>query len=178
MAETVLGIEEMLAKKSAVDAKGVLRTQPIEGVQFRPARPVPHADGYVAEIARTSWDIVAAPIVQVHMTTTLPGRVRAWGLHRRTSDRLFVVSGLIKFVVFDGRKGSPSFGAFNEITVSDHSPGLLAIAPLLYHGWKNIGSAEAVIVNMPDRQYNYDQPDGLDLPWDSDSARTMIPYRW
>jgi dTDP-4-dehydrorhamnose 3,5-epimerase len=178
MEPDVSGMGEMLAKQSAVDRGGALRLGAIEGVRFRPTRPVPHDDGHVSEIARIDWEIVERPIVQVHLTTTLPGRVRAWGLHRATTDRLFVVSGLVKFVVFDGRTGSPTFGKFSEITVSETSPGLLTIAPFLYHGWKNIGAGAAAIVNMPDRMYDYDAPDALDLPWTSDAARRLIPYQW
>jgi dTDP-4-dehydrorhamnose 3,5-epimerase len=178
MAPDVIGMNELLGKQSAVDGRGGLRLGLIDGVQFRPTRPVPHEDGHVSEIARADWEIMAQPIVQVHMTTTLPGRVRAWGLHRNTTDRLFVVCGLVQIVVFDGRTGSSTFGKFNEITVSDKNPGLLTIAPLLYHGWKNIGTSDAVIVNMPDRMYDYDAPDALELPWQTDAARRLISYRW
>jgi dTDP-4-dehydrorhamnose 3,5-epimerase len=171
-------MSELLAKHSAVNNRGDLRLGMIEGVEFRPTRPVPHEDGVVAEIARADWEMIGGPLAQVHMTTTLPGRVRAWGLHQASTDRLFVVLGLIKLVVFDGRIGSPTFGKFNEFTVSEKNPGLLSIAPFLYHGWKNIGSNEAIIINMPERMYDYENPDALDLPWDSDAARRLIPYQW
>lgn len=178
MTDAIVGMDLLLAKQSAVNAQGNLRDTPINGVEFRPTRPVPHEDGHMSEVARTSWDIIKSPVVQVHVTTTLPGRIRAWGLHRQTSDRLFVASGLVKIVVFDGRRGSPTFQKFNEFSVSDRNPGLLTIAPNLYHGWKNIGTTEAVIINMPDRMYNYESPDALDLPWDTDAAAATVPYRW
>ena len=174
----VTGADELLAKKSAVDQSGNLRNQAIDGVIFRPTRPVPHEDGHVTEVARASWEILRAPVVQVHITTTFPGRVRAWGLHQLGTDRLFVVSGLVKIVIFDGRKASPTSDALNEFVVSEKNPGLLVIPPNLYHGWKNIGNSEAIIINMPDRMYDYEQPDALDLPWDSEAAAHIVPYRW
>jgi dTDP-4-dehydrorhamnose 3,5-epimerase len=174
----VVGGEELVAKQSAVNAQGKLRGTPIEGVQFRPTRPVPHDDGHVTEVARASWPELGNPVVQVHTTTTLPGRVRAWGLHQVSTDRLFVVLGLVRFVVYDARNGSPTFGRYNEFVVSEKNPGLLIIAPNLYHGWKNIGSNEAIIINMPDRMYNYEAPDALDLSWDSEAARRIVPYTW
>jgi dTDP-4-dehydrorhamnose 3,5-epimerase len=132
----------------------------------------------VTEVARASWEILRTPIVQIHITTTLPGRVRAWGLHQFSMDRLFVVSGLVTLVVFDGRSDSPTHGRVNAFTVSEKNPGLLLIPPNLYHGWKNIGTSEAVIINMPDRMYNYEQPDALDLPWDCEVAQRIVPYQW
>src|SRR5215471_15646233 len=161
-ASRVIGGSELVAKPSAVDEKGELRLQPIQGLVFRPTRPVPHEDGHVTEVARASWDIIGGPVVQVHITTTQPGRIRAWGLHQRSTDRLFVVSGLVSLVVFDGRVDSPTSGALNEFKVSERNPGLLVVPPNLYHGWKNIGTTEASIINMPSSQYDYDEPDALD----------------
>jgi len=174
----VVGWDSLVAKKSAVDKRGLLRYGPIEGLVFRPTRPVPHDDGHVTEVARSDWEMVDGPVVQVHITTTYTGRVRAWGLHQRSSDRLFVVDGLVKIVVYDGRKNSPTFGSVNEFTVSPENPALLIIPPYLYHGWKNIGTTKAIIINMPTAMYNHESPDALDLPWDSEAALNLIPYRW
>jgi dTDP-4-dehydrorhamnose 3,5-epimerase len=85
---------------------------------------------------------------------------------------------LVKIAVFDGRLDSPSYGGLNEFIVSEKNPGLLFITPNLYHGWKNIGTSEAIIINMPTSMYNYENPDALDLPWDSEAAARIIPYRF
>ncbi|HUW02298.1 MAG TPA: dTDP-4-dehydrorhamnose 3,5-epimerase family protein [Acidimicrobiales bacterium] len=172
------GREALVAKQSAVNADGALRQDPIDGLRFRPTRPVPHEDGTVAEVARDRWDEIDLPILQVHVTTTLPGRIRAWGLHQRSTDRLFVVSGLISIVVYDGRQNSPTHGSVNEFRVSDRNPGLLVIPPNLYHGWMNIGTDEAFIINMPSSQYEHEEPDALDLPYDDPRAPDIVPWRW
>jgi dTDP-4-dehydrorhamnose 3,5-epimerase len=174
----VLGGADLVAKMSAVDKQGELRNLPVEGVSFRATRPVPHEDGHVAEVARTDWPVMGGPILQVHITTTLPGRIRAWGLHQRSTDRLFVAEGLVKIAVFDGREGSATFGRLNVFTVSPKNPGLLVIEPNLYHGWKNVGTSEAIIINMPTSMYDHDAPDALDLPWDSELARRIIPFQF
>jgi dTDP-4-dehydrorhamnose 3,5-epimerase len=173
-----MGGNELAAKQSAVDERGRLKRTQIHDVVFRPTRPVPHEDGHVTEIARADWEQIGGPIVQVHMTTTFPGRHRAWGLHQRSADRLFVGKGLVKFAVFDGRIGSPTQGCLYELTMSEKNPGLLIVPPNLYHGWKNIGTNEAIIVNMPTSMYDYEKPDALDLPWDSEAAARIIPYRF
>jgi dTDP-4-dehydrorhamnose 3,5-epimerase len=175
----VTGSAELLAKKSAVNKDGQLRLLPVEGVLFRPTRPVPHEDGFLTEVARASWDMMTdLPVTQVHITTTFAGRIRAWGLHQISIDRLYVVTGLVKLVVFDGRLDSPTHGHVTELVVSERNPGLLIIPPNLYHGWKNIGTSEAIIINMPTSLYHYDGPDALDLPSDSEAAERIIPYRF
>jgi dTDP-4-dehydrorhamnose 3,5-epimerase len=174
----ITGLNSLVAKSSAVDANGQLRQAPIHDVRFRPTRPVPHEDGTVAEVARIAWSELDLPLTQVHITTTLAGRVRAWGLHLASTDRLFVVRGLVSIVVYDGREKSPTFGHLNEFKVSERNPGLLVIPPGLYHGWKNIGVDEAFIINMPSSQYEHDQPDALDLPYDSRIATDIVPFQW
>lgn len=174
----VTGGELLVPKHSAVNPDSSLRQHPIEGVRFHPVRPVPHEDGIVSEAARVSWPEVDQPLVQVHVTTTLPGRVRAWGLHQESSDRLFVVSGLVSIVVYDARLESATHGMLNEFRVSERNPGLLVIPPNLYHGWKNIGTHEAFLLNMPSRQYDYGSPDALDLPYESPRAAEVVPFRW
>jgi dTDP-4-dehydrorhamnose 3,5-epimerase len=174
----VVGFESLLSKRSAVDGNAAWRMAPIDGVALRAVRPVPHEDGTLAEVARASWPEVMQPIVQVHVTTTQPGRVRAWGLHQRSMDRLFVVSGLVSIVVYDGRRNSATFGALSEFKVSERNPALLVIPPNLYHGWKNIGTTEAFVINMPSVEYDYANPDALDLPYDAEHAPTIVPWRW
>ena len=46
------------------------------------------------------------------------------------------------------------------------------------HGWKNIGTDEAIVINMPTSTYRYDEPDAWDLPWDSQAAQELIPYQF
>ncbi|MGH6893355.1 MAG: dTDP-4-dehydrorhamnose 3,5-epimerase family protein [Dongiaceae bacterium] len=174
----IKGHNLLAPKSSAVDSSGALRVELIEGLKVRITRPVPHEDGHVIEIARKGWEILDAPVVQVHMTTTLPGRHRAWGLHRHSADRLFVARGLVKIAVYDGRTDSPTYGRVSEFTFSDRNPGLVVVPPNLYHGWKNIGTDEAIVINMPTSTYTYDEPDAWDLPWDSKAAEELIPYRF
>ncbi len=174
----VKGHNTLTQKRSAVDSSGALRVELIEGLRVRRTRPIPHEDGHVTEIARAGLDILDAPVVQVYMTTTLPGRIRAWGLHRQSRDRLFVARGLLKIVCYDGRTDSPTYGAVNEFTVSDRSPALIAVPPNLYHGWKNIGTEEAIVINMPTGAYQYEEPDAWLLSWDSKAAEELIPYRF
>ena len=111
----VVGMDVLKSKSSSVDAAGGLRLVPIDGLRVRAARPVPHEDGTLAEIVRADWPEVDDAVVQVHLTTTYPGRTRAWGLHQQSTDRLFVVKGLVSIVVFDGRTDSPTFGCVERV---------------------------------------------------------------
>jgi dTDP-4-dehydrorhamnose 3,5-epimerase len=172
------GFGPAVRRSSLTTADGALRLQAIDGVRYRPIRPVSHRDGHLTEIFREDWGLTENPIVQVNLTTTFPGKVRAWGIHRLTVDRLFAATGSFCILCYDGRKESPTFGCVNEFFVGARNQGLIVIPPGVYHGWKNIGDDEAAIVSMPSRLYEYDGPDRWELPWDSEEAKATIPYSW
>jgi dTDP-4-dehydrorhamnose 3,5-epimerase len=176
--EKVDGIRAAAALQSRVTADGKLKLQPIEGVKYRLARPVSHFHGHLTEVFRTDWGLTDMPVVQVNLTTTFPGRTRAWGIHQKTTDRLFAATGSFCVVCYDGRRDSPTFGSVNEFMLGGRNQGLVVIPPGVYHGWKNIGNDEATIVSMPSQLYDHNGPDRWELPWDSDAARTTIAYRW
>ena len=176
--EDVEGFASALPKQSLLTPEGVLRLEPIEGVQYRLARPVSHHDGRLTEAFRDDWEITNFPVVQVNLTVTFPGRVRAWGIHQHTVDRLFAATGSLCIVCCDGRRNSSTFGSVNEFMLGETNQGLVVIPAGVFHGWKNIGTDEATIVSMPSRLYDHNGPDRWELPWDSDEARKIIPYKW
>ena len=101
-------------------------------------KSVSHHHGHLTEAFRADWGLTDAPVVQVNVTTTFPGRIRAWGIHRLTVDRLFAATGSLCIVCYDGRRGSPTFGCVNEFMLGERNQGLIVISPGIYHGWKNV----------------------------------------
>lgn len=176
MERDIAGFSSVVSRTSHTNSEGDLRVEPIDGLVYRTTRAVAH--GHLAEAYREDWGVTDHPVVQVNVTTTFAGRVRAWGLHLGTVDRLFVSSGAVKIVCYDGRRTSPTFERINEFFFSDRAQGLVVIPFGIYHGWKNVGDTEAVIVSMPSQLYEYEGPDRFELPWDAPSTREIIPYDW
>lgn len=175
---SVDGFDAASRRVSYTTAPGSPRILPIEGVTLRLVRPASHPHGHLTEVFREDWGVTDAPLVQVTFTTTFPGRVRAWGLHEFTTDRLFAATGSLRIVCYDGRQGSPTHGAINEFFLGERNQGLVVIPPGVYHGWQNIGAEEASIVSMPSRLYDHDSPDRYELMWDTSEAEQIIPYEW
>lgn len=176
--EQVDGFFASSPRRSHTTADGALRMDLIDGVRYRPGRTVSHDKGHLVEVYRTDWGLTEYPVAQVNLTVTLTGKVRAWGLHASTLDRLYAASGSLCIVCYDARRNSPTYGVVNEFLLGERNPGLVVIPPGLFHGWKNIGDGEAAIISMPSRLYDYDGPDRWELLWDSQEARDLIPYRW
>ena len=111
---------------------------------------------------------------QVYMTTAYPGVVKGWHYHRLQDDNLAVVKGMIKLVLYDRREDSPTHGEINEFFIGEHKPLLVHIPREVVHGFKAIGTEEAIIINTVTEPYNYDEPDEFRIPPHSPE----IPYDW
>lgn len=145
----------------------------IDGVQTKPLRVMPDERGRLMEILRCD-DPLFRKFGQAYMTTVYPGVVKAWHYHRLQWDSFAVVRGMIKLALYDSREGSPTRGQVQEFFLGEHNPLLVQIPPMVYHGFKGIGTEEAIIINLPTEPYNRAEPDEYRL-----EAHTKdIPYDW
>lgn len=145
----------------------------IDGVRTKPLRVIPDERGRLMEILRMD-DPLFQRFGQVYMTTTYPGVVKAWHYHKKQTDNVAVVRGMIKLALYDSREDSPTRGDVDEFFVGEHSPVLVQIPQGVYHGWKCVGESEAIVINIPTEAYDYDQPDEFRV----DPHQNDIPYDW
>ena len=146
----------------------------IEGVSVREVLHVPRDHGVITEVFRPEWDPTGLPVVHIYQSRLYPGALGAWSCHARNTDRLFVNQGNIKVVLYDAREGSQTSGTLNELHAGDARPCLIVLPPGVWHGLQNLGSQDALVLNMPTQPYNYEDPDHYRLPYDTPE----IPYSW
>ncbi len=145
----------------------------IDGVKVKNLKVIPDERGRLMEILRNDEELFDQ-FGQVYMTTTYPGIIKAWHLHKLQTDNIAVVKGMLKLALYDDREGSPTKGEVNEFFIGEHNPVLVQVPKDVYHGWKCISETEAVVLNIPTHVYNYKEPDEHRLPYDTDK----IPYDW
>jgi dTDP-4-dehydrorhamnose 3,5-epimerase len=81
---------------------------------------------------------------------------------------------MMKIVLYDKRDDSPTRGIVNEFFAGIHNPILIQIPPYVLHGFKCVGESEAIVINIPNKVYCYENPDEFRIPCDSPE----IPYDW
>ena len=145
----------------------------IEGVSCTPLRVIPDERGWLMEILRCD-DPLFRQFGQVYCTTAYPGVVKAWHYHKKQTDNFTCVHGMMKVVLFDARKDSPTFQKIMEVFIGEKNPLLVTVPPFVYHGFKAIGTETAYFISIPTLPYNYQEPDEFRLPPDSPE----IPYDW
>jgi dTDP-4-dehydrorhamnose 3,5-epimerase len=145
----------------------------IEGVAVKDLKLVPDERGFLMEILRRD-DPLFQQFGQAYLTAAYPGVVKAWHYHRRQTDYFCALSGMAKVVLYDAREDSPTHGQINEFFLGEQRRQLLVIPPLVYHGFKNIGTELCLLLNLPTELYNYAGPDELRVPPHSGA----VPYDW
>jgi dTDP-4-dehydrorhamnose 3,5-epimerase len=145
----------------------------IAGVKTKMLKVIPDERGRLMEMLRCDDDLFLK-FGQVYMTTAYPGVVKAWHYHKKQVDNFVVVRGMMKVVLYDSRKASPTFGEIREFFLGEHNPMLLQIPAFVYHGFKCISNQEAMVINIPTECYTYQEPDEFRLP----AHGTEIPYDW
>ena len=145
----------------------------IDGVWVKDLVVIPDERGRLLEILRADDDGFEK-FGQVYVSTTYPGVVKAWHLHKVQDDNFCCVRGMVKLVLYDAREGSPTKGTVTEYFIGEHNPKLVRVPAGVYHGWKCVSEDESIVVNVPTEPYNHGAPDEYRAPWDTPD----IPYSW
>ena len=145
----------------------------IDGVRLKPLRLNVDERGFLMEIMRPDWETYEK-FGQAYVTSAYPGVVKGWHYHKKQYDNFVCVRGTMKVVLYDGRGTSPTKGVVNEFFIGERNPVQVQIPPYVYHGFKCVGTEEALIVNVPTETYDYKEPDEYRLPPDTKE----IPYDW
>jgi dTDP-4-dehydrorhamnose 3,5-epimerase len=145
----------------------------IDGVKTKKLKVLPDERGRLMEMLRSDDDIFIK-VGQIYMTSTYPGVIKAWHMHKVQTDNIVCVKGMVKLAMYDPREGSATKGKVTELFIGEHNPVLVQIPDNVYHGWKCVSEDEAIVINCPTEVYHYQKPDEFRLPYDSD----QIPYDW
>ena len=143
----------------------------IAGVAVHPLRRIPDERGILMHMLRAD-----APhfeqFGEIYFSTVYPNVVKGWHLHRRMTLNYAVVSGMIKLVLYDDRDGSPTRSEVMELFVGDENYVLVTVPPLVWNGFKGVGTAPAIVANCAPVPHDGAEIERLD------PFSPRIPYTW
>ncbi|MDA8777181.1 dTDP-4-dehydrorhamnose 3,5-epimerase family protein [Pontimonas sp.] len=152
--------------KQTIDSSGRTTAADVDGVAI--SAPVVHEDhrGVLVEILSDPrfWD---QPFTYAYQTSIRPGFYKGWFVHRQKTDRYHLVTGELLTFLFDDRVDSPTKGLTQKVMLSERTNRDILIPPGVWHLTLNVGSSEAIIVNLPTTAYNRSHPDREFLPADT-----------
>jgi dTDP-4-dehydrorhamnose 3,5-epimerase len=150
----------------------------IEGVRIAPLQVYPDDRGFFTELARLGKGLAAEMLpddvrkIQVSLTLTYPGTIKAIHYHAEQTDLWAPISGMVQVFLYDLRRRSATFGVINTIFAGRFQPWEILIPPGVGHGYKALGVEPIQLVYFTDRHYN--PADELRLPYDHPD----IAYDW
>ncbi len=145
----------------------------IDGVKIKKLNWIPDERGRLMEILRASDDIFIN-FAQAYITTAYPGVVKGWHYHKKQVDSITIIKGMAKLALYDNRPDSPTKGELTELFVGTFNPLLVRVPVKVLHGFKAVGTEEAIFMNFPTLEYDPADPDEYRThPHDND-----IPYDW
>lgn len=109
---------------------------------------------------------------EIYFSMTHPGAIKAWHRHKRMTLNYAVVFGEIKCVLYDDRPGSPTNRQITELFVSPENYCLVTIPPMVWNGFKGVGTVSAIVANCATLPHD---PDEIERKSPFDSG---IPYDW
>jgi dTDP-4-dehydrorhamnose 3,5-epimerase len=158
--------------RQTVTPEGAPVTKLLHGMRIR--RAPTHVDdrGTLTEIFDPRWDWHPDPLTYLYYITEKPGHAKGWALHKLHEDRYFLIRGETEFVTYDVRPDSPTVGQICKVVLSERDHFVINVPANVWHATLNIGTDDAIIVNMPTRLFDHADPDKYRLPIDS----PLIPY--
>ena len=143
----------------------------IEGVRVTPLRQIVDERGKVMHMLRSDAPGFAG-FGEIYFSTVFPGAIKGWHVHSRMTLNYAVPVGRIKFVLYDDRTDSSTRGEIQEFFLGPDNYQLVTVPPLVWNGFKGIGSETALVANCASIPHDPTEIDRRD-PFDP-----AIPYDW
>lgn len=146
---------------------GEIKDYFLDGIHVFNLQVIPDERGFFAEALRLDWKNLLDndQIVQVNISYSYPGVVRAWHKHERGQvDYFLVVKGAMKICAYDEKTRK-----MVELIGSENKPCIIRIPGKYWHGTKTISNEPSTTIYFTTKLYDYNNPDELRKPWNDPS---------
>lgn len=143
----------------------------IEGVVITPLKQIADERGKVMHMLRSDAPHFKS-FGEIYFSTVNFDIVKAWHIHNEMTLNYAVIQGEIKFVLYDSRKESSTYGQTQEIFLGPDNYQLVTVPPLIWSGFKGLSTLPAMVANC------------ASIPHDPNEIRRQdfdsndIPYNW
>jgi dTDP-4-dehydrorhamnose 3,5-epimerase len=143
----------------------------IDGVVVSPRRQIVDERGKIMHMLRED-DPEFERFGEVYFSWVNPGIVKGWHLHTEMTLNYTCPHGLIRLVLYDERRGSPTRGELVELLLGPDSYRLVKVPPGVWNGFKGLASYPSLVCNCATVAHRPDEIVRVD------PAQSSIPYDW
>lgn len=143
----------------------------IDGVRITPLKQILDERGKVMHMLRADSDVFEG-FGEIYFSCVYPGAIKGWHLHKKMVLNYAVPMGQIKFVLYDDRANSPTRGEVQEIFLGPDNYCLVTVPPLIWNGFKGIGTEPAIVANCASIVHDPNEIERIE------PFNPAIPYDW
>ena len=125
----------------------------IEGVIVSPLKVVDVLGGNVLHAMKSS-DEEYKGFGEAYFSMIEKGIIKGWKRHKEMTLNLIVPIGVVRFVLFDCRDNSSTFGNYNEVNLSLENYNRLTVPPMVWMGFQGLGSGFSMLLNIANIPHN------------------------
>ena len=126
----------------------------MDGVTLTPLKQITHPKGDIFHAMKTSDDGFSG-FGEAYLSTVNQGEAKGWKKHTEMTLNLVVVTGEIKFVVYDDN-------SFYSVKLSKNNYQRLTVEPGLWLAFKGV-SAENMLLNLASIEHNTNESENVDM---------------
>jgi|TARA_B110000444_G_scaffold253593_1_gene284718 dTDP-4-dehydrorhamnose 3,5-epimerase len=110
---------------------------------------------------------------EVYFSEIKPDEIKAWKKNNVATQSLSVPFGHVRFVMYDDREHSPTFGVIQVVELGrEENYSLLQIPPKVWYGFSCAGPSPSLISNCSNMLHDPSHASLLPI------ENTLIPYTW
>jgi len=144
----------------------------IDGVLVTPLKRIFHPKGDIFH-GMKNGDIGYLGFGEAYFSTITYGAIKAWKRHSMMTLNLVCPVGIIRFVLYDDRMGSPTNGLFQEVVLSvRENYARLTIPPGVWMGFQGLSEGLNLLLNVAN--INHDPNEQQNIPADE----SHIVFDW
>ena len=100
---------------------------------------------------------------EAYFSTVELGAIKAWKRHQKMTLNLVVPVGSVRFILFDDRSNSSSYGWFQQVELSKEHYCRLTIPPMIWMGFQGIYDGVSTLLNIANTQHQVDEVDRKEM---------------
>ena len=143
--------------------------QNINGIKIIPLRQINDERGAVYHVLN-STDSHFTKFGEAYFSEITHNNTKGWKKHTRMTMNLVIISGTVRFVLFDDRKFSNTSLKFWEIEIGEKNYKRLTIPPGIYVAFRGIEKRRNLVLNLASIEHDPFESENLDLD--------EIKYKW
>ena len=141
----------------------------IDGVFVTPLRRIQHPKGFILHGLRASEDSFTG-FGEAYFSSINSKEIKGWKKHSAMVMNLLVPVGAVKFVIFDDRKNSGSYGEYFELIVDEDNYCRLTVPPGVWMAFEGKGKELNLVLNIANIEHDPDE--AQDIPLE------QLAYNW